>query len=199
MPRRTEFHYVKFNKPFEVLCQFSPSQNRQTLKDFLPVPGIYPAGRLDYRTEGLLLLTSNPAVAHRLTDPRYDHPKTYLVQVEGQVTAAIQAALQEKEILPGELTRTAAVEIIADPDLPPRIPAVRNYHPTSWLKITLREGKKHQIRRMTAAAGFPTLRLVRVSIGSLVMQGLKPGEWRYLSKDEVACLFEELALPLSSR
>jgi 23S rRNA pseudouridine2457 synthase len=198
MPRRTEFRYVKFNKPFEVLCQFSPSQNRQTLKDFIPVPGVYPAGRLDYRSEGLLLLTSNPAVAHRLTDPRYDHPKTYLVQVEGRVTEGIQAELQDKEILPGELTRSATVEIIDEPELPPRFPAVRNYHPTSWLKITLREGKKHQVRRMTAAAGFPTLRLVRVSIGGLVMQGLKSGEWRHLSEDEVRRLFNELGLTAGS-
>ncbi len=176
--------YVKFFKPFEVLCQFSPSQSRQTLRDYIPIPNVYPAGRLDYRSEGLLLLTDDGPVIRRLTDPRFEHAKTYLVQVEGLVTPEAVETLRRQIVLPSLQTRRVSAEIIPPPDLPPRSKPVRDYHPTSWLKVVLYEGKKHQVRRITAAVGFPTLRLVRYAIGPLTLDGLQPGEWRRIEKDE---------------
>jgi 23S rRNA pseudouridine2457 synthase len=183
MPR-----YLKFNKPYKVLCQFTDSQGRQTLQQYIPIAGVYPAGRLDYRSEGLLLLTDDGHLIQRLTDPRFEHPKTYLAQVEGMITEEAIRALQEQILLPGLQTRKAITEIIPDPGLPPRSKPVRPYHPTSWLKIILYEGKKHQVRRMTAAVGFPTLRLMRVALGSLSLGNLTPGEWRELSRSEIRSL-----------
>jgi 23S rRNA pseudouridine2457 synthase len=182
--------YLLFNKPFNVLSAFTDPAGRATLADYVPVPGVYAAGRLDYDSEGLLLLTDDGALIHRLTDPRYDHPKTYLVQLEGLVTEAAAQALREGVLLRrrGELrsqrTRPAKVEIIADPGLPPRPVPVRAYHPTSWLRVVLREGQKRQLRRMTAAVGFPTLRLVRWAIGPLTLAELAPGQWRELTPAE---------------
>ena len=144
MPRWSNFHYLKFHKPFEVLCQFSPSPPRLTLKNFIPLPEIYPAGRLDYRSEGLLLLTDDTITQHRLTSPQYRHPKTYLVQVEGQVSASAVQTIKQADVLSGEPIMPVTAEIIPDPGISPRLPPVRNYHPTSWLRITLQEGKKHQ-------------------------------------------------------
>lgn len=195
MPRRYSFRYLKFNKPFEVLCQFSPAPPRLTLKDFIPVEGVYPAGRLDYRSEGLLLLTDDAQVQHRLTDPRYQHPRSYLVQVEGEAMQAAADFLQRMDSLAGEPVRPVLAALIPDPQLPPRSKPVRAYHPTSWLQLTLQEGKKHQVRRMTAAAGFPTLRLVRVSIGKLTLDGLASGQWRDLSENELLELYKQLGLP----
>ena len=177
--------YLKFHKPFEVLCQFTDSEGRRTLKEFISVPGIYPAGRLDYRSEGLLLLTDDGALIQRLADPRFEHPKTYLAQVEGILTAQAVKTLQDHIVLPELQTRKVWAELIPEPDLPPRPVPVRNYHPTSWLRITLSEGKKHQVRRMTAAVGFPTLRLVRIAIGPLMLDGLQPGEWKELNLQEM--------------
>lgn len=177
-------HYLKFFKPYEVLCQFTDRQGRQTLQPYIPVPGVYPAGRLDYRSEGLLLLTDDGALIQRLTDPRFEHPKTYLAQVEGIVTPEAVRSLEEQILLPGLQTRAAHAEMIPDPALPPRSKPVRAYHPTSWLRVTLFEGKKHQVRRMTAAVGFPTLRLVRLAIGRLSLGDLAPGEWRELTRAE---------------
>lgn len=184
MPR-----YLAFFKPFEVLSQFTDAEGRRTLKDFIPVEGVYAAGRLDYRSEGLLLLTDDGPLIHRLTDPDYHHTKTYLAQVEGVATAEAVQMLREHILLPDIQTRLPEqVEIIPEPDLPPRPTPVRDYHPTSWLRIVLEEGKKHQVRRMTAAAGLPTLRLVRVAINSLGLGDLQPGEWRWLSPEEIHSL-----------
>jgi pseudouridine synthase len=177
--------YLKFYKPFEVLCQFTDREGRRTLKGYIPVPGIYPAGRLDYRSEGLLLLTDDGVLIQHLTDPRFEHPKTYLAQVEGTLTEQAVKILQEHIVLPGLQTRKVSAEMISEPDIPPRPVPVRNYHPTSWLSITLLEGKKHQVRRMTAAIGFPTLRLVRIALGPVTLEGLQPGEWTELSPEEM--------------
>ncbi len=178
-------HYIAFYKPYEVLSQFTDAGGRATLKDYVNLPGIYAAGRLDYRSEGLLLLTDDGELIHRLTDPRFDHPKTYLVQVEGTCTPSNLVFPQDGIILPGFQNKAAHIEIISEPDLPRRSKPVRDYHPTTWLKVVIREGKKHQIRRMTAALGFPTLRLVRVAVGGLTLGGLGPGEWRSISRREL--------------
>jgi pseudouridine synthase len=174
-----------FNKPFNVLCAFTDPEGRATLADYVPVPGVYAAGRLDYDSEGLVLLTDDGALIHALTDPGHDVPKTYYVQVEGVVTQSAVEQLRQGVVLRGERTRPAEAEIIEDPGLPPRPVPVRAYHPTSWLKVALREGKKRQLRRMTAAVGFPTLRLVRWAIGPLTLEGLNPGEWRDLTPTEL--------------
>ena len=182
--------YLIFNKPYAVLSQFTDSAGRSTLNDFISVPGVYPAGRLDYRSEGLLLLTNDGRLIRRLTEPRFDHPKTYLAQVEGIATSQSIQPLQQEITLPGFQTKPVTVEIIPEPDLPPRSKPVRQYHPTSWLKIVLREGKKHEVRRLTAAVGFPTLRLVRVAIGPLTLGDLPPGKWRRLSRREIFWIIE---------
>jgi 23S rRNA pseudouridine2457 synthase len=181
-------HYLVLNKPFNVLSSFTDPEGRATLADYVPVPGVYAAGRLDYDSEGLLLLTDDGALIHRLTDPRYEHRKTYYVQLEGIITEAAAARLRQGVLLRGRRTRPAEAEIIADPGLPARPVAVRAYHRTSWLKVILREGQKRQLRRMTARVGFPTLRLVRWAIGPLTLDGLAPGEWRELSGAEVSRL-----------
>jgi 23S rRNA pseudouridine2457 synthase len=178
-------HYIAFYKPYEVLSQFTDARGRATLKDYVNLPGIYAAGRLDYRSEGLLLLTDDGELIHLLTDPRHDHPKTYLVQVEGICSPSNLDFPTNGIILPGLQSKAAHIEIISEPVLPPRSKPVRDYHPTTWLKVIIREGKKHQVRRMTAALGFPTLRLVRVAIGGLTLGGLGPGEWYSLSRREL--------------
>jgi 23S rRNA pseudouridine2457 synthase len=188
--------YLLLNKPFNVLSTFTDPAGRPTLKDYLPVTGVYAAGRLDYDSEGLLLLTDDGALIHRLTDPRYEHPKTYYVQVEGLVTDEAVAALRRGVVLRGLRTRPAQADILPDPGLPPRPVPVRAYHPTSWIKVVLREGKKRQLRRMTAAVGLPTLRLVRVALGPLTLDDLAPGRWRPLTPHEIQRL---RAVPASSR
>jgi 23S rRNA pseudouridine2457 synthase len=183
MPR-----YIRFFKPFEVLCQFSDQTGRKTLKDFIQVPDVYPAGRLDYLSEGLLILTDDGSLIRRITDPRFEHSKTYYVQVEGLLTDQALRSMRETILLPGFQTKYVQVEVIPEPELPPRTKPVRPYHPKTWLKMTLCEGKKHQIRRMTAAVGFPTLRLVRVAIGGVTLEGLQPGDWKDLNRREVNSL-----------
>jgi 23S rRNA pseudouridine2457 synthase len=183
--------YLVFYKPFEVLSQFTDTKGRQTLKEYIHVGRVYAAGRLDYRSEGMLLLTDDGALIHRLTSPRYEHPKTYLAQVEGLVSEKAIRRLNEEIVLPGLQTKTARARIILNPHLPPRPTPVRNYHPTTWMEIILQEGKKHQVRRMTAAVGYPTLRLVRIAIGSLKLGQLNPGEWRYLTPEEIRSLKRE--------
>ena len=178
-------HYLAFYKPDEVLSQFTDTAGRDTLKNYISVQGVYAAGRLDYHSEGLLVLSDEGAFIRRLTDPRFSHPKTYLAQVEGLATEEMIRPLKERIVLPGLQTRLAQVEIIPEPPLPPRPRPVRGYHPTNWLKIILFEGKKHQVRRMTAAVGLPTLRLVRVAIGALELGSLKPGQWRELTQTEI--------------
>jgi 23S rRNA pseudouridine2457 synthase len=182
--------YLAFYKPFEVLSQFTDSSGRETLKNYIPISGVYSAGRLDYRSEGLLVLTNDGRLIQRLTDPRFDHPKTYFAQVEGAATPEAIAPMQQQILLPGFQTRLVSAEIIPEPDLPPRSKPVRPYHPTTWIKMVLREGKKHEVRRLTAAVGLPTLRLVRVSIGPLSLGSLLPGEWRRMKPAEFSWVFE---------
>ena len=174
---------IALNKPYGVLCQFTDEAGRPTLAGYIRQKDVYPAGRLDHDSEGLLLLTDDGALAHRLTDPRHKEPKTYLVQVDGAATDAAIAALRRGVTLNDGPTLPARVERIAEPDwLWPRDPPVRfrKAIPTSWLSITLREGRNRQVRRMTAAAGFPTLRLIRERIGECTLDGLRPGETRVL-------------------
>jgi 23S rRNA pseudouridine2457 synthase len=184
--------YLLFHKPFEVMPSFTDSGGRRTLKDFIEVPNVYAAGRLDYDSEGLLLLTNDGEINHRLTDPKFDHPKTYCVQVEGDATEAQVVQLRRGVVLKGETTKPTEAAIIPPPNLPPR--AVRNYHPTTWLKLTLREGKKRQVRRMTAAVGLPCLRLVRVGLGPLELGALPAGQWRELTQTELLALRKMLRI-----
>ena len=175
---------LALNKPYGVLCQFTTGDGRPTLADHVRQKDVYPAGRLDHDSEGLLLLTDDGALAHRLTDPRHKQPKTYLVQVDGAASDEAVLALRRGVRLNDGPTLPAGVEHAAEPDwLWPRDPPVRfrKLIPTSWLAITLREGRNRQVRRMTAAVGFPTLRLIRVRIGDYALDGLAPGETRILS------------------
>ena len=178
-------HYLAFYKPDEVLSQFTDKVGRDTLKSYISVQGVYAAGRLDYHSEGLMVLSDDGLFIRRLTDPRFSHPKTYMAQVEGRATEDMIRPIKERILLPGLQTRLAQVEIVPEPLLPPRPRPVRGYHPTTWLRIVLFEGKKHQVRRMTAAVGLPTLRLVRVAIGHLELGSLKPGQWRELTHAEI--------------
>ena len=178
-----------FNKPYGVLSQFSGE--RQTLRDFIPLKSIYPVGRLDHDSEGLLLLTDDGATQHRLTDPKFEHPRTYWAQVERFPHVEALRRLREGVAIQGYRTRPATVQLMAEqPALAPREPPIRfrKRVPTAWIEITLREGRNRQVRRMTAAVGHPTLRLVRVAIGTLRLEGLAPGEWRNLTNAEVESL-----------
>lgn len=169
---------ILFNKPFQVMCQFSDQQGRATLADFIATPNVYSAGRLDYDSEGLLLLTGDGRLQHRIAHPSQKLPKTYWVQVEGIADDFALQQLREGVNLNDGKTKPAKVETISPPDLWPRIPAVRYRAsiPDSWLQITLTEGRNRQVRRMTAAVGLPTLRLIRVSIGPWQLHTLGPGE-----------------------
>lgn len=172
---------VAFNKPFGVACKFSPVPGRQTLADYLRQPGIYPAGRLDTDTEGLLLLTDDGVLQARITHPRHKLPKVYWAQVEGEPTDAALLALREGVDLGDFVTQPAGARRIVEPaGLWPRVPPIRHRAsiPTAWLELILREGKNRQVRRMTAKVGFPTLRLVRAAIGKLDLGDLAPGTWR---------------------
>lgn len=173
---------ILFNKPFGVLSQFTDRGSetvRATLSDFISVPDVYPAGRLDRDSEGLLLLCDDGRLQARIADPRFKLPKTYLVQVEGDPQAEALAALRKGVRLKDGMTLPAAVERIAPPDLWPRDPPIRERKsiPDSWLKLTIREGRNRQARRMTAAVGLPTLRLVRWSIGDWTVAGIAPGDF----------------------
>jgi 23S rRNA pseudouridine2457 synthase len=175
---------ILLNKPFGVLCQFTDrsAPPRPTLADYIRAKNVYPAGRLDFDSEGLLLLTDDGALAHRLTDPRHKQPKTYLAQVEGEPTPAALDALRRGVMLNDGLTLPAQVEMLdTAPDwLWPRDPPVRfrKNVPDAWLRLTIREGRNRQVRRMTAAIGLPTLRLIRERIGAYTLDGLAPGESR---------------------
>ena len=183
--------YLALFKPFAVLCQFTAADGRATLKDHLTVPGVYPVGRLDRDSEGLLLLTDDGLLAHRLTDPRFEHPRTYLVQVERVPSAAAFEALRHGILLADGPTRPAEIELLESaPSLPDRPVPIRfrKHVPTAWLRLTIREGRNRQVRRMTAAIGFPTLRLVRVAIGPIELGDLAPGKWRELTAQERSAL-----------
>lgn len=172
---------IAFNKPFGVLCKFRPEPGRRTLADFIRVPGVHPAGRLDLDSEGLLLLTDDGALQARIASPRHKLAKVYWAQVEGLVTDAALQALRAGVDLGDFRTLPAGARRIDEPaGLWPRDPPIRHRAkiPTSWLELTLREGKNRQVRRMTAKVGFPTLRLVRAAIGRVRVEGLAPGTWR---------------------
>jgi 23S rRNA pseudouridine2457 synthase len=174
---------ILFNKPYGVLCQFTDGGSggdRPTLSDFIDVPGVYPAGRLDLDSEGLLLLTDDGRLQARIADPRFKMPKTYLVQVEGDAREASLDELRRGVRLKDGLTLPAEVELIPAPTLWPRDPPVRfrKSVPDCWLKLTIREGRNRQVRRMTAAVGHPTLRLLRWSIGNWTIEGMQPAQWR---------------------
>jgi 23S rRNA pseudouridine2457 synthase len=171
-----------------VLSQFSGG--RKSLADYVKVKDVYPVGRLDHDSEGLMLLTNDGAFQHRLTDPKFNHPRTYWVQVEGIPNKQALTDLATGVVIQGERTRPAKVRVLAQTEasaLPPRDPPIRfrKSIPTAWLELTLTEGRNRQVRRMTAAVGHPTLRLVRVAIGGLRLEGLQPGEWRDLTLEEL--------------
>ncbi|MGO2134268.1 pseudouridine synthase [Marinobacter sp.] len=180
---------ILFNKPFQVLSQFTDEPTsagqkpRSTLADWVGIPGIYPAGRLDYDSEGLLLLTSDGPLQHRIASPALKMAKTYWVQVEGSVSVSAIEALCAGVALKDGRTRPAKARKMEEPKLWPRVPPVRRRDtvPTSWLELTITEGRNRQVRRMTAAVGFPTLRLIRYRIGDWSLEGLEPGTYRKTS------------------
>jgi 23S rRNA pseudouridine2457 synthase len=177
---------IAFNKPFGVACKFSPEPGRRTLADFIDAKGVYPAGRLDTDSEGLLLLTDNGVLQARIAEPKHHIAKVYWAQVEGAPTPAAIAQLRAGVSLGDFTTRPADASLIETPaELWPRDPPIRYRAtiPTSWIELTLREGKNRQVRRMTAKVGFPTLRLIRAAIGKVGVVGLAPGVWREIGSD----------------
>ena len=172
---------IIFNKPFGVICQFSPSENKSTLKDFLQQPGFYPAGRLDHDSEGLLLLTNQGWLQHRIAHPQHKLEKTYWVQLDNTISDdAIEQLRRGVQLKDGLTQPASATRIAVGQQLWPRQPPIRSRKsiPTSWISLTITEGRNRQVRRMTAAVGFPTLRLIRVAIGPWSLQRLKPGDYR---------------------
>ncbi|PZV07989.1 MAG: pseudouridine synthase [Leptolyngbya sp.] len=189
------YQYILFYKPYNVLSQFSQGStlptadlaHRLTLKDFIPIADVYPVGRLDRDSEGLMLLTDHGRVQHRLSEPRFGHPRTYWVQVEQIPSPDALAQLRQGVTIKGYRTLPCQVELLAtEPILPEREPPIRYRQsiPTAWLTMTLQEGKNRQVRRMTAAVGHPTLRLVRQAIAHLHLGNLQPGQWRHATPAE---------------
>lgn len=199
---QNKYRYLLFYKPYNVLSQFTDQEanqtptsdrvallpTRQTLKDYIPVTSVYPVGRLDQDSEGLMLLTNNGRLQDQLSNRRFQHPRTYWVQVEGIPTTAALRQLSRGVKIQDYQTRPTLVQLLPnEPVLPPRLPPIRfrKTVPTSWLEITLTEGRNRQVRKMTAAVGFPTLRLVRVGIAHLRLDSLEPGQWRDLTVAEL--------------
>lgn len=181
--------YILFSKPYGVLSQFTDEgTGHPTLKQFIEIPDVYAAGRLDRDSEGLLLLTNDGSLIKRLTDPKHHIEKTYWVMIEGDPTMDKLTRLENGIPLKGYRTLPAKARLIPDPNLPPRPKPVTPHGPTAWVEIKLREGKKRQIRHMTAAVGIPTLRLFRMAIGTVKVDGLQPGQWRDLTQNELNSL-----------
>lgn len=178
--RRVAYRLILLNKPFHVMCQFTGEGDRKTLAEYVPVPGVYPAGRLDYDSEGLVVLTDFGQLQHWIAHPRHKLPKTYLVQVEGIPDKSALAALSQGVHLHDGPTRPARVASINPPDVWPRTPPIRERKsiPTAWLRLTIVEGRNRQVRRMTAAVGHPTLRLIRERVGPWTIDALASGAWR---------------------
>ena len=191
-----KYRYILFYKPYGVLSQFTDGNGetqRSTLKNYISIPGVYPVGRLDWDSEGLMLLTDRGQLQHRLSHPQFEHQRTYWAQVERIPDADAIALLQQGVIIEKYRTRPAKVlQLNFEPQLPPRNPPIRfrKNVPTAWLEISLTEGKNRQVRRMTAVVGFPTLRLVRVAIAHLKLGELQPGQWRDLTADELNLLLK---------
>jgi 23S rRNA pseudouridine2457 synthase len=186
-------HYYIVYKPYQVLSQFSPQEARATLKDFFPVPpDVYPIGRLDFDSEGLLILTNDRQMNHRLLNPAFAHEREYWVQVEGAISSAALFQLETGVIISVDgkpyTTRPASARLIApDPRVPERDPPIRyrSQIPTSWISLTLKEGRNRQVRKMTAQTGFPTLRLIRFRIQQITIEGMQPGEMREIRKEDI--------------
>lgn len=179
---------IAFNKPYDTLCQFTDAQGRRTLADYIETKGIYPAGRLDRDSEGLVLLTDDGPLQAQISSPRFKLWKTYRVQVEGDIDESALDRLSHGVSLKDGPTRPARAMGILEPDqLWPREPPVRErkHIPTSWLELSIREGRNRQVRRMTAAVGFPTLRLIRIAIGDVSLQQLAPGQWREIDPHSI--------------
>lgn len=188
---------ILFNKPFRVMSQFSANGDKTTLAEFIDIQKVYPAGRLDYDSEGLLLLTDDGNLQHRISHPQHKLAKTYWVQVEGEPSSSTQQALRSGVLLNDGLTLPAQVRLLPEPIVWQRQPPirVRQSIPTHWLEIIISEGRNRQVRRMTAAVGLPTLRLIRVAIGNWHLQDLQPGEWRRLDAAE----FVDKPMPITKK
>ncbi len=174
---------ILFNKPYGVICQFSAASGHISLKHYIPLPDFYPAGRLDTDSEGLVLLTDDGRLQHRISNPKFKLPKLYWVQVEGVPTPEALQQLREGVSIRNYMTQPTRATLIEQPEsLWPRIPPVRirKYIPTTWLELILDEGKNRQVRRMTAAVGYPTLRLIRFAVGRYTLKDLAPGDWRLI-------------------
>jgi 23S rRNA pseudouridine2457 synthase len=182
-----------FCKPYRVMTSFTDSEGRPTVGDYVDVPDVYAAGRLDYDSEGLLLLTSDGKLAHRITHPRHKLKKVYLAQVENIPSIEALSQFRHGVVIKGQRTRPATIELLdKEPQIFSRSVPIRYRKeiPTAWLKITLQEGRKRQVRRMTAAVGHPTLRLIRIAIGPISLGNLQPGQWRDLTPDEQKALWK---------
>ena len=195
------YSYYIFYKPYLTLCQFSPEGDKMTLGNYLKglAKDIYPVGRLDYDSEGMLLLTDDKALNNQLLNPRFAHSRTYYVQVEGEITLQALQQLQQGVTItidgkPHHTKKAGAVWLESEPQLPEREPPIRfrKNVPTSWIALTLTEGKNRQVRRMTAAVGFPTLRLVRYSIGALTIDGMQSGEYKKFGPEVKAGLLKKV-------
>lgn len=181
------YKYIAFNKPYGVLCQFTSETGVRNLSEFNLPPDVYPVGRLDKDSEGLLLLSDDGRFIDRVLHPKFEKTKSYLVQVDGDPSNMAIKDLEAGPIIKGHKCKKCSVQKLADFDLPPREPPirVRKNIPTTWLRITITEGKNRQVRRMTAAVGHPTLRLIRESIGSFTMANLAPGQWININKSDI--------------